>query len=109
MEKNILIALFLGFQETKEGYFDAEEVLLPLNIEGTNTFDAWSLKFNSDWNWIMIAVEKISDIIGYSLNATLDFIGDGFGFDGLYNIEDVSEAVLEFVKKENSSNPLRQL
>ena len=77
MEKNILIALFLGFQGTKEGYFDAEEVLLPLNIEGTNTFDAWSLKFDSDWNWIMIAVEKISDIIGYSLNATLNFNGDG--------------------------------
>jgi hypothetical protein len=62
MENNKLIAEFMGFQETSIGWYDAEECLL---FEKDNTFD--TLKFDTDWNWIMKVIEKIESL-DYSIN-----------------------------------------
>jgi hypothetical protein len=59
---NKLIAEFLGFQQTNIGWYDSEEVLLI--TERDNTFD--DLKFNTDWNWLMEAVDKIESF-GYDV------------------------------------------
>lgn len=56
-EKNILIAEFLGFQETSEGYFDNEGELE--GVEKDNTFDF--LKFHTDEKWLFKAAHKIMD------------------------------------------------
>jgi hypothetical protein len=57
-EGNILIAEFLGFQKTKLGWFDNEEVLN--NVDGSNTFDF--LLFDCSWEWVMSAAKICKDI-----------------------------------------------
>ena len=54
-DNNILIANFIGMQKTNIGWYDAEEILL--KVEQDNTFDI--LKFNTDWNWLMLVASKI--------------------------------------------------
>ena len=62
MESNKLIAEFMGFQETSIGWYDADECL----HEKDNTFD--TLRFDTDWNWLMPVVEKIENYNdGYTL------------------------------------------
>ena len=57
--ENKLIAEFMGFQETKIGYYDYEEVLtLPYTFD--NTFDY--LLFDKSWDWLMPVVERIETI-----------------------------------------------
>jgi non-homologous end joining protein Ku len=51
LEKNIKIADFVAFQKTEDGWFDAEEILLPMNLD-SNTFDAMELRFDKSWDWI---------------------------------------------------------
>jgi hypothetical protein len=61
-EKNIIIAKFIGMQETDLGWFDAEEVLkLPNNKD--NTFD--ELMFDKDWNWLISVVGfiRLNDVM----------------------------------------------
>jgi len=62
MTNNKLMAEFMGFQKTSIGWYDAEEYLL---FEKDNTFD--TLKFDTDWNWLMAVLEKIKGL-GYSID-----------------------------------------
>lgn len=101
---NILIAEFLGFQATSEGYFDNEGELE--GIEKDNTFDV--LKFDTDWNWLMEAVEKIESIKGTQI-----FI-NGISCEIMFRekviskhfntkIEAVNKAVIEFINWHNDN------
>ena len=54
-EKNRMIAEFMGMQETKIGWYDAEENL-PLEYTTDNTFD--ELLFNKSWDWLMPVAHK---------------------------------------------------
>ena len=58
-KNNRLIAEFIGMQETKIGWYDAEENL-PLGYTTDNTFD--ELLFNKSWDWLMPVVDKIEDM-----------------------------------------------
>jgi hypothetical protein len=101
---NKLIAEFLGFQQTNIGWYDSEEVLL--RIERDNTFD--DLKFDTDWNWLMKAVEKINDfnnvvsinenhvlIINNEKSKVIVDVVAGNMIEATYN------AVVEFIKLHN--------
>jgi hypothetical protein len=57
MGNNVKVAEFCGFQETKLGWFDNEEVLS--KVERDNTFD--NLKFDTDWNWVMSVLYEIGN------------------------------------------------
>jgi hypothetical protein len=57
-ESNRLIAHFMGMQKTKDGWFDAEEMLqLPYTTD--NTFD--KLLFDTSWDWLMPIVDIIRE------------------------------------------------
>jgi hypothetical protein len=106
---NKLIAEFLGFQQTNIGWYDSEEVLL--RTERDNTFD--ELKFDTDWNWLMEAVEKIENLqyknnndvfkividygscIIYNMINDLDIV---VSVNGRAKLEATYNAVVEFVK-----------
>lgn len=55
-EKNVMIAEFIGMQQTKVGWYDNEGVL-KLPYTGDNTFD--DLWFDRSWDWLMPVVEEI--------------------------------------------------
>ena len=94
---NKLIAEFLGFQQTNIGWYDSEEVLL--RTERDNTFD--DLKFDTDWNWLMKAVEKCLtklDTYNITTNEHYNNIHDSLWS---INITEVYNAVVEFIKFHN--------
>jgi hypothetical protein len=59
-ENNIKIAVFIGMQDTKLGWYDAEEVLSQVDIDD-NTFDEWDLKFDKSWDWLTAVVGMVSE------------------------------------------------
>jgi hypothetical protein len=63
LEKNIKIAEMMGFQKTNLGWFDAEEILLPIKLN-SNTFDNNELLFDKSWDWLMPVVKQIASIFG---------------------------------------------
>ena len=58
-EKNIKIAEFIGFQKTDLGWYDAEEVLLPMNLD-SNTFNTEDLLFDKSWDWFACVMGVLS-------------------------------------------------
>lgn len=58
-ENNIKIAVFIGMEDTKLGWYDAEEVLSLVDCDD-NTFDEWDLKFDKSWDWLTSVVGMIS-------------------------------------------------
>ena len=59
LEKNIKIAEMMGFQKTNLGWFDAEEILLPIKLN-SNTFDNNELLFDKSWDWISCVLGELS-------------------------------------------------
>tara|TARA_R110000751_G_scaffold297311_1_gene406835 strand:- start:441 stop:785 length:345 start_codon:yes stop_codon:yes gene_type:complete len=107
-ESNRLIAEFMGFQNTKLGWYDFEEVLL--NQED-NTFDF--LKFHTSWDWLMPVVEKIKEIKIPKSKFDLNIDITGYTTFRIYSenypihilvceitkgIETVHKVVVEFIK-----------
>lgn len=104
-QNNILIAGFLGWQEQKdptERFFGSWK-----NAEGRRIDKI--LHFDNDWNWLMVAVEKIESL-GYWLNR---INGDVWIFDDnnkiIINnpshsggIESIHKIVIEFIKWHSS-------
>ena len=67
-----------------------------------------TLYFDSSWDWLMPVVSKIGNIKNYGINGTLDWLSESeFNIeqerDGLYTIEDVFLAVVEFIKRTKKS------
>lgn len=92
-ENNKLLARFLGYTQPHPDYPNStywyKEGEEPLTI----------LLFDTNWDWLMRVVEEISDILRYSLNATLDFLSDEQGLDGLCTRKEVYKACVEFVRE----------
>jgi hypothetical protein len=98
LENNRLIAEFMNYNleiVNNEVYFTHDDMLESLSDE--------ELHYDTDWNWLMEVVEKISDILHYSLNATLDFLSEKQESDGLYTKEEVYNACVEFIKWYNEN------
>lgn len=57
-----------------------------------------------DWNHLMPVVEKISNILSWSINGTLDYLSESQERDGLCTIDEVYEAVIEFINRHEQSN-----
>jgi cytidylate kinase len=58
-DNNKLIAEFLGWEIENEMYINTNKVFVQYTYQ--------SLKFNSDWNWIMQVRKKIEDL-GFDVN-----------------------------------------
>lgn len=87
VENNELIALFLGFQKTEIGWYDAMGVL---KLSGTkdNTFDI--LLFDQSLEWVMSAVNYIQ-------NEFISENKDGF----VFNIQIIGDYCLVTLKSIN--------
>jgi len=100
LESNVLIAKFLG----REGKYDKK--LYTFKSIGNLIDDAWvspeDMKFHSSWDWLMVVIDKISDIKLRSLNVTLNWLSDAFG-DGLYNFDEVYNVVIKYIVYYNKS------
>ena len=99
-ENNKIIAEFMGAKTDINVYHEIGSKM--------GKFDLWlpkhgivvvsHLKYHSDWNWLMEVVEKIANIKSWSINATLEYLSESQDRDGLYTINDIYEAGLEFIK-----------
>jgi hypothetical protein len=49
----------------------------------------------------MPVVKKISDVKGWSLNSTLEWLSESQDWDGLYDMKDIFQAVVEFINQIN--------
>lgn len=111
-ENNILIAEFLGLTVITEKEFLVYEVE---DLE--NKYIDTTLKYDTDWNWLMLAVEKIEslkkEINSLDFQICIDRVAILVDAKPLYvNIEQfnptskissVYNAVVEFVKYYNSA------
>ena len=99
---NELLTEFLGLKPIEVfSRYSISKDHIHVNCETEKeTFESFckSAKFDTDWNWLMQVVEKISDIKHYSLNGTIDWLSESQDRDGLYNINDLYNACVEFVK-----------
>jgi len=59
--------------------------------------------YDVSWDWLMPVAKKISDIKHWSINATLEWLSEDQDRDGLYSIEEVYEAVVEFIMWHNKN------
>lgn len=94
IENNKLIAEF----RKEEKYLQSTEYLVGNVIYSEN-----NLRYHISWDWLMPVVEQISKIKSWSLNATLEWLSESQERDGLYSIEDVYQAVVEFIKWYNKN------
>jgi hypothetical protein len=70
---NQLIADTLGFQDTNHGWQDVQGFLV--DVEDKDTFKLKELKFHSDWNWLMVALDVV-----YKLRIKEEFL-DNVNFE----------------------------
>ena len=65
-ERNKQIALMLGYVNTTPTDKDFNIFEYPTKIEGIpKMIETMSMRFHSDWNWLMEAVEFIGGTLGY--------------------------------------------
>ena len=64
-------------------------------------YEEHELSYKVSWDWLMPVTEKISDIKGWSLNSTLEWLSESQDRDGLYDKEDIFQAVVEFINQYN--------
>ena len=86
MKDNELIAEFMGVGKHYEA-------------QSSNQFN----QYHQSWDWLMPVTEKISDIKGWSLNSTLEWLSESQDWDGLYDMKDIFQAVLEFINQNNKA------
>jgi hypothetical protein len=99
-ENNKLIALFNG---------DIKSINDKVSFNKNCSVN--ELKYDTDWNWLMVVVEKIESMNYYvdimnkavSINNDEDMIVDLSGKDFSTKIEAVYTAVLEFIKWYNQT------
>ena len=87
---NIMIAEFLGFQKTFNGWFNNEEI----NIgETDNTFDV--LLFDTSWDWLMGVIQTILDLDEVTEDMEVFYLIR----DNIPNLEDTYNSIISFIKK----------
>lgn len=105
IENNKLLAEFLGAKQ-----YDAEDDFVYFdetdNIFSNDTISLKSLKFNTDWNWLMQVVEKIESLDIY-YSKYIDYNSSMFTSGKIElstKIEAVYNACVEFVKWYNTQS-----
>lgn len=97
---NAKMAEILGFQQTHLGWYDNEEVLSDeiYHQSGGNVFNEEELRFDKDYNWLMIAIQHIQSISASP--EELDHIKDELwsGYTCASLLESILEA-METIKK----------
>ena len=92
MKDNELIAEFMGVGKHYEA-------------QSSNQFN----QYHQSWDWLMPVVKKISDVKGWSLNSTLEWLSESQDRDGLYDIEGIFQAVVEFINQINKEKRYEEI
>ena len=92
IDNAVLIARFEGYEAENESTYGN------IFYSEDNERTALDTAYHNSWNWLMPVVSKISDEKHWSLNATLEWLSENQDRDGLYSIEDVYQAVVEYIK-----------
>lgn len=114
-KNNMILAKFLGWEVDSFSVVVTKQHSSLLNLERRRVFDL-ALRFDTDWNWIMLVVEKINTIEGgrftfqiMSMDVEIhDYLKGGLYIDFFSGntpdqlIKSVYEACVEFVKKYNN-------
>ena len=66
--RNVAIARYMGWEKNEAELWNPQPV---------NTYSDDALRFHSDWNWLMPAVEKVIQETGAEFELRRDDIGDG--------------------------------
>jgi hypothetical protein len=90
----------MGFTKDSKDLYLIDDYSLRGEDEYQATYVS-EMKFNTSWDWLMPVTEKISDIKGWSLNSTLEWLSESQDRDGLYDIEGIFQAVVEFINQIN--------
>ena len=112
IKENMLLAEFLGWEVDSFSVVSTKQHSIILNLERRRVFDL-ALKFDIDWNWIMLVVEKINTIEDcrftfqiMSMDVEIhDYLKGGLYLDFFSGntpdqlLKSVYEACVKFVKK----------
>ena len=112
IEGNKLIAEFMGFKPAQciNGWaWDNNKIIKPISLHGSLINAKENGKFHSSWDWLMPVVMEIGNRTGYTLlmgethsywcnEGQHDELSE---FGGYSNIENIWEAVIEFIKWHN--------
>jgi hypothetical protein len=102
IENNELIASFMECEKTidhERVYFKGDFLK---QFDNYNYIRNHSLKFNSDWNWLMLVIDRISKIAIDNPHTILyDKSGRILSTHICCSIETVYERVIEFIKWHN--------
>tara|TARA_R110000796_G_scaffold149032_1_gene265903 strand:+ start:116 stop:427 length:312 start_codon:yes stop_codon:yes gene_type:complete len=102
MKDNKLIAEFMGYKVVdKPKVVNGENFFEYIDENNNYTYCNSLLKYHTSWDWLMPVMEKISDIKSWSLNGTLEWLSESQDRDGLYDKEDIFQAVVEFINQYN--------
>ena len=100
MKDNKLIAEFMGLPT--EVFKPSAIINYYYKEHNSGTwYEEHELSYKVSWDWLMPVTEKISDIKGWSLNSTLEWLSESQDRDGLYDIEGIFQAVVEFINQIN--------
>lgn len=112
IEDNKLLAEFLGYQNTtpNDKDFDIYE------LKGKPLIEAMSMKFHSDWNWLMSVVDKIEGLGSCQIDISSNWCRIGykdtkFNYDSRNHFkvtkkEAVYLACVEFIKWYNKEQKI---
>ena len=92
---NELIAEFMGHDTYESNGY------IMVRYSDNNERTLQDTHYHTSWDWLMPVVGKISDIKGWSLNSTLEWLSESQDRDGLYDIEGIFQAVVEFINQIN--------
>ena len=130
IEDNIMVALFTGATKSNFQTYKLDRIQIPYVgceeygdhdpiLKFHNVCEAYELEYHSNWNWLMIAVEKINSL-QQCVGATRDLqytiqtlLNGGYFGDGLFprqkltfTKENLWIRVVEYIKHHNKKESL---
>lgn len=96
LEGQLLCCKYLGWTiDVEHDIVIEENTCLPLNNGYCNLKD---LQFNSNWEWIMLCIEKIAKENNICLGDTLYFLKKELQFFNINSKQDFFKAIINYIK-----------
>ena len=100
MKSNKLIAEFMGMTY---GDPNDDSVMIKMTSQGNKVVPVESMKYHSSWDWLMPVVKRIVRDVELDIDYEDEYREHLMDVVPFAKIEDVYEAVVEFIKKHNDT------
>lgn len=100
MKSNKLIAEFMGMTY---GDPNDDSVMIKMTSQGNKVVPIESMKYHSSWDWLMPVVKRIVSDVELDIDYEDEYREHLMDVVPFAKIEDVYEAVVEFIKKHNDT------